>query len=592
MQADKLYKSYRFEEAIAVYKQILEQSTDSLYKISIEKKLISSENGKALLEFACIPDVIASEKFNKADFFLHDPGFPDKSWVPLPKELAETTNQVPEQMSTPILYYPSGSNTLIYSAPDNSGSWNLYTTTKLNDTLWSTPVTLNENITSVGNELFPYLSANGKTLYFSSNGHYGMGGYDLYVSYWDEDLNDWGVAQNMGFPFSSVGDDFLFYNTPDGLFSVFTSNRDNSPGEVTTYAILFESNPLKKNINAAQAEQIARLQITREKTEKKGDELGEKADTSAQTSEYTIAVKEVRRLQQAIKAVIKQQQENRNLYNTLTNSDDLALLAKKIEELENKTLSLQQELNTASVNLQSVEMDFLSKGIIIADTAEEQQETKSDTSRPAEKFKFANNTMGSTPAMIVEKAEPKVDLSLRILNEAVVADIADFPKGLVYQIQLFLVANKAPLKALKGLSPVFERKTPTGKYLYSVGTFHTYEEALQNINKVKKLGFPSALITAYNGGKSLPTKDARLLEQKEKDSAFYQLVIEGFETLPAELLKVIRESTEKDIAKSIDNGVIKYVVGPFATKNDADELKATLDKKGFSGTQIEKVEKN
>lgn len=587
-QAAKLHKSYQFDEAITIYKQLMEQSSDSLYKTEIEKKMILSENGKALLEFGSTPGFVAGTRVSAPDFFLHYPGFPDKSWVPLPKELSGQIKEEDKTGFIPALYFPEEAKRLVYSAPDNSGSWNIYTTHKINDTLWSAPVMLNENITSIGNELFPYLSPDGKTLYFSSNGHYGMGGYDLYVSRWDEEGNDWGVAQNMGFPFSSVGNDLLFYNTPDGLYSVFASDRE-SEGEpqIGIYTVNFENLPLKKNILPEDALNISLFKTQKQAEPEVQPREGEQPGAS---SEYNIAVTSVRKLQQDLKAALKQQQQNRELYNTLTNSDDLALLKKKIAEQETKTLALQQELNTAMNNLQRVEMDFLSKGIIITEPQEKPEDE--GTKDAGHAFTFADNSLGTAPAMKVEEPEPVIDLSFKIADTAVVADIAGFPDDLVYQIQLFVVSNKPAVKALKGLSPVFERKGSTGKYIYSAGIFHTYEEALKNINKVKKLGFPSAIITAYNKGKSIPIKNARLLEQKEKESAVYQIIIEGFETLPADYVKSIRENTEKDIAKTVESGATKYVVGPFTSKTEADTLKAALDKAGLEGVTLEKIEKS
>lgn len=587
-QAAQLHKSYKFDEAINIYKQLMEQSSDSLYKTEIEKKMILSENGRALLEFGSTPEFVAGTKVSAPDFFLHYPGFPDKSWVPLPKELSGQIREEDKTGFIPAVYFPEGATELVYSAPDNSGSWNIYTTHKINDTLWSAPVMLNENITSVGNELFPCLSPDGKTLYFSSNGHYGMGGYDLYFSKWDDEANDWGVAQNMGFPFSSVGNDLLFYNTPDGLYSVFASDRE-SEGEpqMELYTVNFENLPLKKNISPEDALNISLFKTKKQAEPQEGKQEGEQPGPS---SEYNIAVTSVRKLQQDLKAALKQQQQNRELYNTLTNSDDLALLEKKIAEQETKTLTLQQELNTAMTNLQRVEMDFLSKGIIITEPQDKPENEGKE--KPGHAFVFADNSLGTAPAMQVEEPEPVVDLSFKIADTAVIADINDFPGDLVYQIQLFVVSNKPSLKALKGLSPVFERKGSTGKYIYSAGTFNAYEEALKNLNKVRKLGFPSAIITAYNKGKSIPIKNARLLEQKEKESAVYQIIIEGFETLPADYVKSIRDNTEKDIAKTVENGATKYVVGPFTSKTEADTLKAALDKAGLTGIILEKIEKN
>lgn len=87
-------------------------------------------------------------------------------------------------------------------------------------------------------------------------------------------------------------------------------------------------------------------------------------------------------------------------------------------------------------------------------------------------------------------------------------------------------------------------------------------------------------------------KNARLLEQKEKESAVYQIMITGFDSLPAEYVRTIRENTEKDIAKTTENGNIRYVIGPFNNKTEPEALKVALDKAGLSGITLEKVEKN
>ena len=75
------------------------------------------------------------------------------------------------------------------------------------DTVWSVPVAEPALSTSSGNEIFPLLSSDGKTMYFSSDGFYGVGGYDLYKSIWDESSKSWSAPQNLGFPYSSPADD-------------------------------------------------------------------------------------------------------------------------------------------------------------------------------------------------------------------------------------------------------------------------------------------------------------------------------------------------------------------------------------------------
>lgn len=579
-KAATLHKQYKFGQAVEIYNALLQKTVDSAARAALETRLIQSENGKSLLDFAFKPEVVAREAFAKGDFYLHYPGFGEGSWVVPPKSLVPDT----KGGEFPVMNYPSGNGKLYFSAPDNSGSWNIYYTSRLNDTLWSAPVILNENITSIGNELFPIVSPDGKHLYFSSNGHYGVGGYDLYVSEWNEELSDWDVPQNMGFPYSSPANDYLFYNTPDGLYSIFASDRDCAADKMMLYALKFENMPLKKSITPEEAAEIARLEPSQTKShseEEQSSVMG--ASAVGDNSEYANAVEKVRRLQQQVADAIAKESASRELYNKLTNPDDLKALERTIAQQELETLSLQNEVNAAVRELQSIELEFLSKGIFVPEVDLGNEKEVKETKSPS--FAFVNMAMGKTPQLNVEIPEPEVDLSFRISDTAQLVDIKEFPDGLVYQIQLFTLTRKATLKALKGLSPVFERKTSSGKYTYSVGTFDNYKSALSNLNKVRKRGFTSAAITAYRDGSYMNVTKARALEKEIAESVLYQVVIEGYpESLPGEVLTVIRTSTEKDIAKITEGGVVKYVIGPFSKADEANTLATAI--KAVSDKQI------
>lgn len=93
---------------------------------------------------------------------------------------------------------------------------------------FGTPVNLGSKVNTEGNESFPFISDDGKTLYFSSNGKQGLGGYDVYKV----DVNG-GEASNLGKPVNSEKDDFAFtFNTAKNK-GFFSSNRE---GEDNIYA--------------------------------------------------------------------------------------------------------------------------------------------------------------------------------------------------------------------------------------------------------------------------------------------------------------------------------------------------------------------
>lgn len=146
-------------------------------------------------------------------------------------------------------FVPEGSEQIYWSAKDHEGIRNIYRT-EHQDSLWSVPELINEQVTSSSDEIYPMLSPDGKQLFFASRGLYGMGGYDLYVSDWDENLKDWGIPVNMGFPYSSPYDDFLFINTADGKYSMFASNRACQADSVDIYVLEFDSMPVRKAIDS------------------------------------------------------------------------------------------------------------------------------------------------------------------------------------------------------------------------------------------------------------------------------------------------------------------------------------------------------
>jgi peptidoglycan-associated lipoprotein len=90
---------------------------------------------------------------------------------------------------------------------------------------WDKPVNAGPEINTSGDEMFPFIRENG-TLYFSSNGHVGMGGLDILVAKMNPEKK-W-VVENMKFPINSTGDDFAITYYPGEDRGLFSSNRVGS----------------------------------------------------------------------------------------------------------------------------------------------------------------------------------------------------------------------------------------------------------------------------------------------------------------------------------------------------------------------------
>ncbi len=123
---------------------------------------------------------------------------------------------------------PDG-NTLYFTAnlKDGIGGKDIWYVVK-NGGDWSAPVNMGSKINTKGNEVFPYVHADG-TLYFASDGHLGMGGLDIFKA---EKLggDDWKV-QNMGYPMNSKADDFAICFEKEEEKGFFASSRGSGAND-------------------------------------------------------------------------------------------------------------------------------------------------------------------------------------------------------------------------------------------------------------------------------------------------------------------------------------------------------------------------
>lgn len=129
----------------------------------------------------------------------------------------------------------------LYFVSDRDGGFggqDLYVSSRVGDN-WTAPQNLGSTINTDAHEASPFIAADGKTLYFSSKGHAGLGGFDVYVT---KNVGGvWSNPENAGTPINSIDDD-LFYSAELGTQHAFlSSNRDSSIGALDIFSV--EPNP-------------------------------------------------------------------------------------------------------------------------------------------------------------------------------------------------------------------------------------------------------------------------------------------------------------------------------------------------------------
>lgn len=120
----------------------------------------------------------------------------------------------------------------LYFASDRRGGYggmDIWKTT-FSGGKWNAPENLGPTINTPGNEMSPYMHYNDRTLYFSSDGHTGMGGMDLFKSEKDAD-GKWTKPVNLGYPINTDGDESTLIVSADGKTAIFSSERLNGYGK-------------------------------------------------------------------------------------------------------------------------------------------------------------------------------------------------------------------------------------------------------------------------------------------------------------------------------------------------------------------------
>jgi peptidoglycan-associated lipoprotein len=114
------------------------------------------------------------------------------------------------------------------------------------DKTWGQPVNLGPSINTSGDEMYPYMADDDKTLYFSSNYHLGMGGLDIFKAEKSTDGKFTKAPENLKSPMNSAGDDFGIIFEGKKIKGYFTSNRENGKGSDDIYSFILP--PLNFNL--------------------------------------------------------------------------------------------------------------------------------------------------------------------------------------------------------------------------------------------------------------------------------------------------------------------------------------------------------
>lgn len=147
-----------------------------------------------------------------------------------------------------VSYINEDSDYLITPMEDESGNLTLLEHRLLLDGTWETLDALKGDFEKDGDYAFPFLSADGQTLYFANNGEGSMGGFDLFVAQKEPITGESLQPLNLGMPFNSPYDDLMMAIDEENGIGWWASDRNQPGGDITIFIYILDD--IRKNYSS------------------------------------------------------------------------------------------------------------------------------------------------------------------------------------------------------------------------------------------------------------------------------------------------------------------------------------------------------
>ncbi|MGQ9847238.1 MAG: tetratricopeptide repeat protein, partial [Bacteroidales bacterium] len=278
--------NYQFKEAIENYSAFIRlASSKQVKELNVNKQIEMCQNGLELIKYISDLIVVDNRRIKSENYFYsYDLKEFDGKLVIKPKELKSSVDKKDEPANM-VIFLPNNSNIIYYGSygKNKLNGRDIYRIERLADGKWGKPENLGPVINSTYDEDYPFLHANGKTLYFSSKGHNSMGGYDIFKSEFDSVTMTWSKPVNLDFPINTPYDDYLYITDKDNFYAFFTSNRETRDNNITVYKILVDNNPVKREFkDLEEIINVSRLEVSPLAEIKKAEESKQKNKVNEQ----------------------------------------------------------------------------------------------------------------------------------------------------------------------------------------------------------------------------------------------------------------------------------------------------------------------
>ena len=196
---------------------------------------INTEGHEATINISVDGQTLFIYKDDNGNGNLYFSTLNDNEWS-TPKLLGSDINT--DAQETHVSVTPDG-NTLYFVSDRKGGigGQDVYFCNKLPNGEWAKAQNIGNAINTPYNEDGIFIHPDGKTMYFSSQGHTSIGGFDVFYSIKNEETGIWSTPVNLGYPVNSTDDDVFFVTSADGKRGYYSSFQEKGYGEKDIYQI-------------------------------------------------------------------------------------------------------------------------------------------------------------------------------------------------------------------------------------------------------------------------------------------------------------------------------------------------------------------
>ena len=246
-------ETYRFEDAVNCFEEyIADLSKRKKPTEEAEKLLEKSKSDLRMLkgvEEVCIIDSFVVDKAT----FLNAYKISEESGKLFTfNEFFKTEGDHPG-----TVYETEIGNKIYYSEKGEKGNLDIFSKNKLLNE-WSDGRPLPGSINASGNANYPFVLSDGVTVYYASDGE-GLGGYDIFVTRYNTNTDTYLVPENVGMPFNSPYNDYMYVIDEYNNLGWFASDRFQPEGKVCIYVFIPNNSKQTYNYEAMDQQQMIRL---------------------------------------------------------------------------------------------------------------------------------------------------------------------------------------------------------------------------------------------------------------------------------------------------------------------------------------------